>query len=108
MALIKTEAGLHLVLKGMPYTVSKTDKAYEAVVEAVNRKASDDEILDILEGVKRRLEAATELTPDIRVRGGQVYYKDQPVDDVLSTRMVQMLEEGFDLQPMARDRKSVV
>jgi hypothetical protein len=98
---LRTPGGIHLVINGKPVAVAKSDKHFEAVVEALKRKATAEEILDLLESEKRRMEAAVQVAPGIEIKGGQLYYENEPVAGVLGERMSQMLDEGFDLTPMA-------
>ena len=97
---ILTAGGLHLVANGKPVAVAKSDTHFAAVLEAIKNKATPEEVLDIIEAEKKRLEAATQLTENITLKGGQVYYKGEPVARALSERMVRMVEEGFPLTPM--------
>lgn len=98
---IRTPGGIHMVLCGVPYAVSSSDKHYDAVLTAVKANESEDAILAILEAEKQKLAAAITLTPNVVLKGGQVLYKDGPVHGVLVERMLEMLDEGFDLTPMA-------
>lgn len=98
---ILTAGGIHMVIQGKPVTVAKSDKHFQTVVDALNKKATEAEVLDILENEKRRLEAAVEVAPGIEMKGGQLFYQGEVVAGVLGTRMLQMVEEGFNLAPMA-------
>lgn len=101
MNCIRTKGGIHLIINGKPVAVAKSDKHFEAVVEAINRKATEQEVLDILEAEKRKLEEAIDVGSGITMKGGQVYYQDEPVHGILGERMLTMVDEGFDLAPMA-------
>lgn len=97
---IMTQGGVHIVLNGRPVAVAKSDKAFEAVVEALKRKATVEEIQDILDGEKKRMEQAVQVTERLSLNGGQVCFENVPVAGLLGERMLQMLDEGFDLSPM--------
>lgn len=99
---IMTQGGIHLVLNGDPVTVAKTDKAFEAVLEAVKRKAGADEVLALLSKEKERVEHAVQATPRLSVKGGSIYFDDEVVNGLVGERMLQMLDEGFDLTPMEK------
>jgi len=101
MSYIRTTGGIHMVIDGKPIAVAQSDKHFVSVLEALKRKATDAEILDILESEKRRMEAAVQVAPGIEIKGGQMYYQSEPVAGVLGERMMQMVDEGFDLTPMA-------
>jgi hypothetical protein len=100
MHYIITNGGIHLVVQGKPFTVARTDSNYEKVVEAVKAKASDAEVLEILTGKITRLAQKVQLSKYLALRGGVAFYKGEPLDELLSARLQQMVEEGFDLQPI--------
>lgn len=100
MNYIITNGGIHIVAQGKPYTVAKTDPKYERVVEAIKKKASDAEVVEILTGEITRIAQKIQLTTHLSLRGGTAYYKDERLDSLLSARLKQMVEEGFDLKPM--------
>jgi len=89
-----------MVINGKPVTVAKSDKYFAEVVDALKRKATGEEILDILEAEKRKMEQAVEVAPGIEMKGGQLYYNGETIAGVLGERMLQMVDEGFDLTPM--------
>lgn len=97
---ILTAGGIHMVINGKPVTVAKSDKYFVEVVDALKRKATGEEILDILEAEKRKMEQAVEVAPGIEMKGGQLYYNGETIAGVLGERMLQMVDEGFDLTPM--------
>ena len=80
--------------------VASTDKVYDEVVQALKDRKTPDELRAIVDREKVRMEEATAITPDISLSGGLILYKNEPINRTLSDRMVQMLEEGFDLTPM--------
>ena len=102
MNYILTSGGIHMVINGKPVTVAKSDKYFNAVNDAIKNKATGDEILDILESEKRRMEEAVKVSPDVELKGGQLYYQGDVIAGVLGERMLQMVEEGFDVLPMVR------
>ena len=97
---IQLPGGLHLSLSGAPRTVAKDDPAYEAVLQALKEDASEEAIVMLLDADKLKLEQAIEVTDDIRIEAGIVHYQGLALDKVLSDRLIQMREEGFDLTPL--------
>ena len=98
---IQTEGGLHIVLQGKPVTLHKSDKNYPLVIEAIKAKKTEQELVDILEAERRRIEEAVTVAEGIEMKGGQLYYQGDVIAGVLGERMLQMVNEGFDLTPMA-------
>lgn len=101
MNYILTPGGIHLILNSMPVALAKSDPHFAAVIDAIQKKATDQQIEDILEAEKRKMEKAVSVVPGIELKGGQLYFLDEPIAGILGQRMLQMLEEGFDLTPMA-------
>lgn len=100
ISVIVTPGGLHMVLNGKQIDVAKSDQAYAQVQEALRNKAEADEIIEILEATKRRMSEAVKVTEHITLQGGQLYFQGDVIAGVLGERMLQMMEEGFDLVPM--------
>jgi hypothetical protein len=104
---IRTPKGVTLVLDSKIRTISAEEPHYEAVLAAIKRDASSEEILDILETELRRVQAAVaalstrEITDDVKISGGQVLFRGEAIHNSLTERMLKMLDEGFDLAPMA-------
>jgi hypothetical protein len=99
---IRTQSGVHMVLNGKPVAVASTDKHYGEVLNALKGGASETDIQGIIEREAERVTQAVQVTPNIEVKGGMLYFKGQlVVDDTLTERMLRMLDEGFDVRPMA-------
>ncbi len=99
---VLTSNSITVMLGARPYSIASTDEVYPKVVELVKANASEDDILSVINAAQAALEKATQITPAIAIRGGVVTYNGEAVDNSLTTRMLAMLDEGFDLVPMAR------
>jgi len=97
---IITDDGVTVILDGKPVLLAKEDPSYAPVTEAIRAGASAEEIQDILTELVRKVAAAAVLSENIRVEGGMVLYKDEAVNETLSRRILQHLEEGFSIAPM--------
>jgi len=97
---IQTATGLNLVIKGKPVAVSKSDKHFDEVVDALKKGADETEVTAILEAELVRLTAATRLTDDIEIKGGELLFQGEVINNTLSNRILAMVEEGFNLTPM--------
>jgi hypothetical protein len=85
-----------VVIDNKPHTVSKTHISYQRVVDAI--KASDWEtVKQIIDPVKVVLNYGQ---GNVSVQGSTLYWKNEPFAGALATRMIQMLEEGFTVEPM--------
>lgn len=105
---IQTGNGLNLILNGKMRTISAEEECYPEVLEAVKNEATEAQVLEILERDLKRVTAAVQelaendITDDVTIRGGQVLYRGEEVHNTLTAKMLQMLDEGFNLVPMAR------
>lgn len=85
-----------VVIDGQPHTVAKSHVSYQKIVEAI--KASDwTTVKNIIDPVKVVLNYGR---GHVSVQGGTLFWKGEPFAGVLATRMIAMLEEGFDIEPM--------
>jgi hypothetical protein len=101
---IKTPQSLNIVFTrtGQHKNVSVSDPLYADVLEAIKSGADEDTVLAIFERAAAAVKAATQITPRISIAHGVVTFDGQALDNSLTQRMLQMLDEGFDLVPMGK------
>jgi len=85
-----------VVIGSKPHVVSKSHPMYQRVVEAI--KANDWETVDsIIDPKKVVLDYGN---GNISVQGDTMYWKGEEFHNSLATRMIRMLQDGFDVTPM--------
>lgn len=85
-----------VVIGNKSHTVSKTHITYNKVLEAI--KAQDwDLVKDIIEPKKVVLNYGK---GNISVQGEELFWKGKPLHNAISTRIIQMLQDGFPVEPM--------
>lgn len=85
-----------VVIDGKPHTISKTHITYQKVVDAI--KAGDwAAVKQIIDPVKVVINYGK---GNVSIQGEQLFWKGQPFAGVLATRMIQMLQDGFTIEPM--------
>jgi hypothetical protein len=85
-----------VVIDNQPHTISKTHITYTKVVEAI--KAQDwDLVRDIIEPKKVVLNYGQ---GHVSIQGDTFFWKGNEMHNALTTRMVQMLGEGFPIEPL--------
>jgi hypothetical protein len=97
---IETNTGISAFLCGRQHIVSNQVKYFPEFLKAVQENDDEVQALEILNSNLKRMTEALKLTADIRVEGGRVLYKDEPVESVISERMVAMLDEEKPMQYM--------
>jgi len=88
-----------LVIDGKSHTISKdTHIAYGKIVDAL--KAQDwDALRDCVEPKKAIVNFGKGY---VSINGGNVSWKGQPFHNALATRMIEMYQDGFPIDPMVR------
>ena len=85
-----------VVIGNKSHTISKTHITYNKVLEAI--KAGDwDVIPDIIEPKKVVLNYGK---GNVEVQGETLFWKGKELNTGLATRMIQMLQDGFPIEPM--------
>jgi hypothetical protein len=85
-----------VVIDNKPHTINKTHITYQRVVDAI--KASDwDTVKDVIEPKKVVLDYGQ---GNVAVQGDKLFWKGEEMHNALSNRMIQMLQDGFPIEPM--------
>lgn len=85
-----------VVIGNKSHTVSKTHITYQKVLDAI--KAQDwDTVKDIIEPKKVVLNYGK---GNVSVQGETLYWKGKELHSTMSVRMIQMLQDGFPIEPM--------
>ena len=85
-----------VVIGNKSHTISKTHITYNKVLEAI--KAGDwDSLPDIIEPKKVVLNYGA---GNVSIKGETLYWKGKELNTGLSVRMIQMLQDGFPIEPM--------
>lgn len=85
-----------LVIDGTPHTVNKTHVAYQKVVDAIKAGLWDD-VKSLINPVKTVINFSK---GNVSIVDGEMFWKGQEFHNSLATRMIQMLTDGFDINPM--------
>jgi hypothetical protein len=94
--LIMTSDGFTVVVSGKVYNVHRSHRRYEEMKEAVKRK--DYAELERLYNISEQLNQYG--GGKVTVEHGKVLYNGQPIHNALTERMLNMMHEGFDIDPM--------
>lgn len=100
---IKSNDGtISAFVQGRSFLVSKDHFFYSQVVEALKNKDEDNFIhfADLKETIEAFAETQSDstdsTTTNIQVKGGIVYYKDKPLHNVITNKIMDYIREGFD------------
>lgn len=99
-AMIQTSEGASFVLDGKPYDCSATHVNYRAVIQAAKNKEWE-KIPDLI-NIQRAIKAFIGGQPQIVVETDYIRYGDQVIHGTIVDRILTMISEGFDPQPMIK------
>lgn len=91
--------------EGDSVTVYPTNPQYLNIVEALNVKdftkvrALSNPAAVVQEKIARVVKRGVAL---VELRDGVVYYKDEPLHNTLTDRIIKMSQEGYDIEPMTK------
>lgn len=86
-----------VVIDNVPHTISKTHITYQKVVDAI--KAGEwESIRDIISPKKMVLNYGKGF---VSIVGDTLYWKGEELHNSLTSRMIEMLKEGFSVEPLA-------
>jgi hypothetical protein len=88
-------ANITVVIGNKTHTISKTHITYERVKEAI-KKGDWVTVQDIIEPKKVVLNYGK---GNVSIQGETLFWKGQEFHSVMATRMIQMLQEGFSIEP---------
>jgi len=85
-----------VVIDNVPHTINRSHVTYQRVVDAI--KADDwDTVKDVIDPKMVVLDYGN---GNVSVQGETLYWKEAEMHNSLSTRMIQMLQDGFPVEPM--------
>lgn len=99
MQYILSPGAVTVFLDGKPYTVGRTARTFDAVVDAIRSESVDKlrQLLDIRAAIIKQFKSAT---GKVKVDGNRLMYDDQEVTGLISTRVFEMLAKGLNITPM--------
>lgn len=95
---IHTSSGITVVLDGKSHTVSTKALNYKEVVDAVKK----GDIKQLAKVIDVRKAIAVRTNGKVTVDGYGVFYNGEAVHSALSSRIVEMLREGFNVTPFVK------
>lgn len=96
-AFIADSAGVTVFHDGKSFTVAKSHVNYEKIVDALRNKR-----YDLLDGLMDAAKAINAFAHGrVKVSNGEVTFDGQPLHNVMTDRLLEMMRGGFDVKPLA-------
>lgn len=97
-----TDKTLTVFIDGKPLQADRSNPQWANIKTALNDENTTAEYLTALMQPIQRIADAVQDDGRITVRDGAVFYRDQVVDNVLSVKILDILNEGLDLEPWVK------
>lgn len=104
-AYIVTANGISIYMNGTSHTINRDHPRFAEVAEALKTKAYDT--LDALLNVSKAIATYLSPDPDFTLEGGVVVLGGEAFDSGVSEKVVRMMADGFDVQPILNFLKKV-
>jgi hypothetical protein len=85
-----------LVIDGEPHTINKTHVTYNKLVDAI-KSGLWDTVKELINPTKALVNYSQ---GNLSVVNGEMFWKGKAFHNALATRIISMLDEGFDINPM--------
>lgn len=94
--ILSQDGNITLVFNGRTYAIGRTHINYEQILAALKCKEFDslESLINAAGTVERNL-------ADVTVRDGQVFYRGQPVHNVVAKRIIEFMQQGLPWEPLA-------
>jgi hypothetical protein len=106
------DKSLTVVINGQPYHVTRpTNEEQQRKWDAVKKAANDpettvEEMLALVSTV-HAVDAGIKNVPEVQLRDGRLYYNGDPVHGALADRIVDIIQEGFPVEPWVKFAQNV-
>jgi hypothetical protein len=103
---------LTVVVDGVPYHVTRptendSKERWQKIKDALNDDATTRDEMIALLSPKEAVTSISVNVPAIQLRGNQLYYNEAPVHNALSSKIVDIIQEGLDVKPWIRFAENV-
>jgi hypothetical protein len=86
-----------VVVDGQVNVVTSGEASFEALVEELKKEVHDIELIKTLVNKKAAVQAFAK--GNVEIKGSTVYFQGEVVSDSLTDKMLQLMDEGFDISP---------
>lgn len=93
-------SSISITIDGTPYTITEDHANFENIKNEICKDEIDSDLLRRLIDMKSSIEDFSER--NFEVKNGDVYYKGQAIDNVLTRRIIDMLKEGVKATPLIK------
>lgn len=106
------DKSLVVTINGQPYHVTRPtneeqQRRWDAVKTAANNPDTTVEEMLALVSVKEAVETGVKNVPEVQLRDGRLYYNGEVVSNALADRIIDILQEGFPVEPWVKFAQNV-
>jgi hypothetical protein len=104
---ILTDSTLTVIVDGTPRHVERTNAKWDEIKDALSAPDTTSDMMIALMEPVTAVRNAISSNGDIELRGGVLFFKGQQVHNALSGRILDIVNEGFDVLPWIRFTENV-
>lgn len=102
-----SDTTLTVLIGSKPYQASRSHPNWDELVEALNSPLTTaEEVIELIKPVEFVRKALAD-SNFISIQNDQLYYGDEPVHSTLGLKIIDLLREGFDVDPWVRFAENV-
>lgn len=99
---IVTENSITVLINNRPEIIDNTHPNFLAVEQALKDGKSENDILVLMntgKAIEKFVEKSEVARGNIKIENGEIYYMDEVVHSALATRIISLMDNGFDITP---------
>ena len=89
--------GITVYVQGNSYTVGKNHQNFNEILNIIKKGKSEKKLINLMDN-KKVIEAYT--SGIIEIKNGVLFYEGAELRNSLTTKLLQMMEEGFNISPL--------
>lgn len=95
---------ISIMLEGSMKPIDTAHRNYDAIKEALKAKDWDaiPGLVNIVEQIQKAIDDSSVVSGTVTIKNGEVLYNDIPVHNTLTERIINMANEGFDINHMVK------
>lgn len=103
---IQTRDGVAVFVGTDTFEIHQTDSHYQPVIDVLKSGVADAEqkIINIVQSAINKVKQAIAASPSngVTLSNGTVYFNGEPLHNTLTDRMLGMIDQGFDVDPLIK------
>lgn len=93
-----------MYIDGEQYTADKTHQNFKKILKAIKKDKSAEKLIELFDTTKAVLDYCGD---SIKIKDGVLYYEDEPLHNTLTNKIMEMMSDGFNINPLVNFLKNL-